>query len=212
MIFMGSMRLRQRKNGYWFVALPGNKRRSLGTKDADTARRLYRRIQKEVALGNVVALDREKAISLKQFKAEYLAYAAAHKKPETVKRDELSLRTLIDHVGNLFISSITRKTLDDFHAELIKKGRKPSGVNVDIRHLKAAFYKAVEWGYLQKSPYARIKPLKAQKPNPRFLTRDEIQTIFEAIRDPEFADMITVYLLTGMRRSELVWLKKQMWI
>ena len=209
MIFMGSMRLRQRKNGYWFVALPGNKRRSLGTKDKEVAQRLYRRIQREVALGNVVALERDKAVSLKEFKKEYLAWSKTHKKPDTVIRDEFSLRILIDHIGNISLTAITRKMLDDFHAALINKGRKPTGINIEIRHLKSAFSKAVDWGYLQSSPYGRIKPLKSPKTNPRFLTREEIKTIFENITDREFADMITVYLLTGMRRGELVYLNKK---
>ncbi len=46
-------------------------------------------------------------------------------------------------------------------------------VNIDIRTLKAAFEKAVDWGYLEKNPFRRVSLMRVERKQAEFLSRDE---------------------------------------
>jgi integrase len=203
------MRLYKR-NDIFYVAYPGNQRQSLKTRDRAMAERLFKRLQKEVLLGNVIRLNHEKEIKLFDFRDEYLKYSSAHKAASTADRDRYSLKVLCENLGNVSLFSITPKMLDDFHTYLIDAGRKRTGTNITIRHLRSAFQKAVDWEYLKSNPYRKIKLFSVDEEDQRFYSEDELKLIFNTTKnDPDFHDLITVYLFTGMRRSELCFLQKQ---
>lgn len=209
MINISFMKLYQRNHGTWYIRLPGGKRRSLKTKDKTVAKRLYNRTKRGLLLGNIIQIDKDKNVLLKDFIKEYLEYSQAHKAQGTFERDRYSFKVLYEYLGNISISEITPKKLDNFHTFLISSGRKPSGTNITIRHLRSAFQTAVNWEYIKNNPYRKIKNIKEKKRPPFFLSEENIRRIFEAIKhDQDFHDLITVYLLTGMRRSELCFLRK----
>ncbi|MBW2569228.1 MAG: tyrosine-type recombinase/integrase [Deltaproteobacteria bacterium] len=207
MIINFGIRLYQKASGVWYVALSGNVRRSLKTKDKQTARRLFERLKKEAMLGNIIALEKKTRINLSDFIAEYNDFCKAYKKSSTAKRDKYSLEKLKTWIGNVPIQSVTAKQLDGFHADLINSGLKKSGVAITYRHCRAAFSQAVKWDYIKSNPYSRTKPIRVEARPPRFFSKDELKRIFEAIKeDHDFHDLITCYLFTGMRRSELFYL------
>jgi integrase len=204
------MRLYQIKLGTWYVALPGNKRLSLKTKDKAIADRLFAKLKKEALLGNVLKLERKASKSLFTFRNEYLEYSKAHKAEGTFKRDRYSLNIMCEYLGDMPLQSIDAKKLDDFHTKMINSGQKPSSVNITIRHLRSAFQTAFEWEYLKINPYSRVRSIREEERPPRFLTEDEINRIIFVIKaDQDFYDLITIYLMTGMRRSELCFLQVQ---
>lgn len=193
-----------KKRGIYYIALPGNIRRSLKTRNEETARRLKNRIEKEALLGNIIRINKSQQITLSDFIKEYLKHSKAHKKETTHLRDEYSLNKLLEHIGNRSLKTITPKILDKFHTDLINADFKPSGVAITFRHCSAAFNKAVRWDYIKANPYNRAEKIKVDKKPPRFYSEDELKRIFEAIsKDQDFHDLITCYLLTGMRRKEL---------
>ncbi len=171
------------------------------------ANRLLKEIERKILKGKLHILEKEEKITLKQFAEEYLEWSQAHKAHSTYKRDALALRKLINFLGDTPLRVITLKKIEDYHSFLLKTN-KPSGVNVEIRHLKAAFNKAVLWGYLKENPYSRIRPLKVYSEPPKFLSIDEINQVLDAIKDQDFKDMIICYLETGCRRKELLNLTK----
>lgn len=203
------MKLFRRSNGYWYIRFSRGKEKSLRTKDKKLALKLFKEVQKEALKGKLIFLEKQQKITLKEFAKEYLDWSSTVKSYATYKRDKLSLKKLIDFLGDISLKAITAKRLEEYHAFLLKRGQKPSGVNVEIRHLKAAFNKAVFWGYIEKNPYTKIKPLKIQKKPPKFLKENEIKLILDNIYDLDFKDLIICYLETGCRRQELLNLKKE---
>jgi len=191
-----------KRNGVWYVSLPGNRRKSLKTRDKQVAERLFRQIKRQVLQGNVLTLDRS-TTTLAAFAADYARHCRAHKK--AWQRDEYSVRKLMDWIGgSTRMSAITAKRLDEFHADLIRAGHKKSGVAITYRHLRAAFSQAVKWGVIKANPYDQCQRIKVDPEPPRFYTEQELRRIFAAIAgDQDFRDAVTVYLYTGLRRSEL---------
>jgi len=206
---MESMRLYKRKaSGVWYISFGRGKEKSLKTGDEAQAKRIYKKVQEEVLKGRLIQLEAGSNITLKEFKKEYIEYRTKRKAPATVKADSLALRKLLDHLGNKPLHMISQKALDQFHTDLLDQGAQATSVNVYIRHLKAAFSQAVEWEYIKRNPYAKIKQLVEQERLPHYLNGEkEFTALFNAIKDPEFAVMVYWYLYTGCRRAELVNLK-----
>lgn len=198
-----NMRLYQYR-GIYHVAFPGNIRRSLKTRDKQIAERLYNKLKREALLGNIIKLDKLQKITLSSFIKEYLEYSKARKKHNTFLRDKYSINKLLEYIGNQSLKTITSKILDNFHTDLLNAGYKPSGVEITFRHCSAAFSRAINWDYIKTNPYNRAEKIRVDKKPPRFYSEDELKRIFEAIsKDQDFHDLITCYLLTGMRRTEL---------
>lgn len=204
MISLDRMRLYTYR-GIYHVAFPGNVRRSLKTRDAEVAQRLFKRLKKDLLRKNIQALETKGGPLLSTFLRDYVEFSRAHKRPSTAKRDEYSLRKLKDYLGDVPLSRITSKRIDEFHSALINAGQKKSGVAITARHVRAALEKAVGWyDEIKANPYKDARPIKVDLEPPRVYSESELASIFAAIKDdPEFHELVTVYLLTGLRRSEL---------
>lgn len=208
------MRMYRRENGIYYADLGKNDRRSLKTKNITKAKKAFAAMKEEALREKLLHLTSPALTekTLKEFKSEYKKWSEEMKKaPDSVRSDELALRTFIDHIGNKKLSAITVKNLDEFNAKILKGKKSPETLNTYIRRIRAAFNKAVEWGHLETNPYSK-KPrgkvlVKAVKKLPRFLQPDEFVKVFEAIKDNDFLAMIKLYILTGCRRAELVNLK-----
>ncbi len=195
------MRLWQRKSGVWYAVIQG-KYRSLRTKDEKEARRLFKVLQREHRKGRLVPLDKTKRISLEDFTQEYLA-GRGDLSPATLRLDDLSLRNLAEVVGGkTAVRAITAKKIDLFKSACRDRGVSSKSINAYLRHIRAAFNQAHEWGYLDKP--LKIKPVKEAKQLPRVLSPQERSSILTFARENDFEmwRIITFSLWTGCRRTE----------
>ena len=104
------------------------------------------------------------------------------------------------------LSKITARALEDYKIERLK-AVKDMTVNRELITIKAMFNKAVEWGYLDKSPAEQIKLFKIRKDErPRFLSKEEIDKFLESCTEGLYPFVYTA-LNTGLRSSELVYLR-----
>jgi len=203
------MKLFRRKNGYWYIRFERGKEKSLRTKDERLARQLFREIQKEALKGRLIILEKQNKISLKEFIDEYLKWSEPRKSLASYKRDKWSLNRFLEVVGDKPLKAITFKDVDFYLGFLLSQGRKPSGINVDYRHLKAAFNKALEWGYLKKNPFSKVKPLKVPHRPPKFLSKEEVEEVLKYLRnkDSSFYSVVLFAIETGCRRKEIATLQ-----
>lgn len=86
------------------------------------------------------------------------------------------------------------KPMHELHSFLIegkrqqwrKAGMKPRSVNRDIQRLQSVCSRAVEWGVLDRHPFAGLKPLKADKTGRvRFLSATEEDALRKALGERE---------------------------
>ena len=208
-----NMEMYRRDNGVYYVRVSRDDRRSLKTKNIAKARKLFAAMKEEMLKGKLVTLKGQEGPTLKEFKEEYVKWSTEMKKsPDSIRSDELALRTFIDRIGNKKLGAITLKNLDELSAKLSKAKKSTETINTYIRRLRAALNKAVEWGHIEVNPYSK-KPrgmvlIKGPKKLPRFLEPEEFPIAMKALdKDPLFKTMIHLYILTGCRRAELVALK-----
>ena len=86
--------------------------------------------------------------------------------------------------------------------------RKPSSINREMTCLGSMFNKAVEWGMVEQSPFAKGKSLILKENNmrKRYLTEEEAATLLSECAS-HLRKVVFTVLNTGMRRKEVLGLK-----
>ena len=133
-------------------------------------------------------------------------------KPSTQQRMESALRTqLLPTFGLRRLDGIERSDVTRWFDRYSQTA--PAGANRTLDILRQIFNYAIECGHLDSNPTRGIR----HNPRPkvtRFLSRDEIARVLAVLRahrgrgsGRQQADIIRLLLLTGCRKSEIVFLR-----
>lgn len=203
------MRLfKSKKSGVYYIAFARGKEKSLKTKNKALAQTMFEEYAIEYVVRNRIPEDIEdKHKTLAAFTQEYVLYKEQNNAANTARIDQESLDKLIEYLpAGIELLQITEKHAEKFVSHLTGTLKnKATTANINIRHIKAAFNKAVKWKYLAVSPFANIDLLDIEDQDPRAASLEAIQSIFEKIReaeDWEFEDYLCACLYTGGRRFE----------
>ncbi len=135
-------------------------------------------------------------------------HAKIHKK--SWRRDERQIKQFINPAwGAHKVEAIKRRDVAALHHMIgIKRGT-PYEANRTISMLSKMFALAKQWGYLEESapnPARNIQKFKEEKRD-RWITVEELPRLAKAIEEEQnfyARAAIWLYLLTGLRRSELL--------
>jgi integrase len=198
----GWPRVYRRDNGYWYAEWERGKPWALKTRDRETA---YRRVEVQLELkkrDKLVRLDRANRIRLSEFKKVYEAererqLALGEIAESTLRADKLALARLMETAGDIPLRQVNARVRDEFKAKLLAGAKdvtkRMHGVNVYIRHLRAAFNWAMvddpdmgKPAYIDKNPFAKERGQKPVEFNtgrqlPRFLEVHEIKAVREVL-------------------------------
>lgn len=157
-------------------------------------------------------LDRRKEpdpIKFYDFAKEYLAKRVKHNtnKAESYRRTVSLMRQLSKVFDSRKLHEITQKEIESYQANRREKV-KPATVNREVALLKHMFTKAMEWGKVEDSPAKKVKLLKGEVKRVRYLMPDEIQSLLSNCTE-HLRAIVTVALHTGMRKGELLNLKRE---
>ncbi len=197
---------RDTKSGYWYInyiTVDGKRvRRSLGTRDRKLAELKLKEIELELAKGR---LGFTSDIELGAFLEKFLEWSKAVKARETYRTDLKTAENLTAYFGSRTrLSRINTAKAEGFKLFLVEhKGYSKTTANIRLRHAKAMFSKAVEWGHLQTNPFSRVKPFKESE-KLKYLTPQELKALFSVIEDELHKAYFVLIFYTGMRASEAV--------
>jgi integrase len=140
---------------------------------------------------------------------KYLDYYHRKSKQRNWARVKSIFKQLVGFFGSVDLKNITPWTIENYIKRRQNDNLSSRSLNTELDYLRAAFNRAVEWGFLPTRP--RIKNFPIQRPGrPRALTDKEIEYILGLVsRDHE--DAILLAVDTGMRLIELFLLKKEDW-
>lgn len=125
-------------------------------------------------------------------------YEAEH--PTTIRKARSEVKPFVATFGHRAIDSIRPAEVEHWKAERLKT-HAPETVGKELRRLKAAFRRGVEWGELDKHPLESVSaPRGARSVAVKFYTAGEIGRLSETRRGPLWRFLAC----TGLRREEAV--------
>ena len=144
-------------------------------------------------------------VKLREFAEEYMEKHSKRTK-RSWPRDATSLKHLLPIFGDVFLSDITPKMIEDYRIKREKDGVKPATINREHALLKNMFTKAINWDVVRDNPAKKV-PLGKEDKRIRFLNKEEIQRLLEAAesdRVPYLKPIIVLALNTAMRKGEIL--------
>ena len=179
----------------------------------DQARKKARKHLAEVIDGGDPLESRQKAAkgaTMQALCSDYLEKYAKQRK-KTWKEDKRRIdRHILPNWGRSKVRSIKRSEISSFHIKLGETS--PYEANRILALLSKMFELSKQWGYLEESapnPAQKIEKFKEEKRD-RWLNEEELPRLAKAVdNEPNVyvRAAIWLYLLTGLRRSELLQLK-----
>jgi integrase len=201
-------RLISRGRFYWEIdfCYQGRRfRKCTKTSDLKVAKTIQKEIEARIARGSfkIEEVEPQKKVFLKEFIQEFLEYSQSRKAYTTFQRDRLVFKGFLAFTGDISLDSIDKRLVDQFLQERVKLLKKTT-VNIDLRHLKAAFSKSVEWGYIQINPVKGLKPISIPQSAPKYFTELQFQKVLNAIDFAPLKEIVVFAANTGVRISELI--------
>ena len=142
-----------------------------------------------------------------QLKKRYLRNSEKNKSSETLIREKAVFKVFDKFLQkDLPVSKIDSRIIENFR-ETRLLAVSPATVSIEMRVLKTTFNQAIKWELLEKNPVKDVKLPKQDIIKVRFLTKDEIHSLADIIKQDgnyDFLDLVKAYLNTGARRVELL--------
>lgn len=133
-------------------------------------------------------------------------YALEHlptKAPRSAADDHsMWVKDILPELGPKKVADLTASDCDRLHRFIASS--RPTRANRVIEVLRKALNLAIRWGWLERNPAAGVRR-NPEKKRTRYLSRDEIQSLREALAEhPQrtSADAIEFLSLTGCRKGE----------
>jgi integrase len=211
----GRRRGRKRRVTYYlhFAKHLGRRPESLRTSDRARAREVQRRVESDLWCGQY-GIKRRAAARIRY--SDLVRRFTEHKRAAGVNPKTLKnyLRTL-NHFGtflqsDLYVDAVTPELLEAFILERRKAPRRhgegtllPKSIRNEVMTLASLFHWAAERDLVLEDPMRKVtKPHRVVYDAPRALTPEQYLALKDAIKNRKFSDIVDLYLLTGMRRSE----------
>ena len=196
------------KNKQWYVDyyLRGKRKRKKVGPSKKLAGQVLKDIQVKIAKKEFLDIDEEKKILFEDYGQEYLSFSKANKASSTYERsDKLSVMKLCRVFAGRFLYELNPQMIEKYKATRLEKVS-PATVNRELACLKHMYTKAIEWGYLKRTPTKGIKQLKEPPGRLRYLEPDEIEALINECAE-HLQPIVITAVNTGMRKGEILNLK-----
>ena len=205
---MATLRKSKYKCGYYLVNFEANGERyvrSTRTTDLKTAKIILKDIEVKIAKGifKIEDITPKKRVRYTDFVEQYLEYSDGRNTRKSYLRDRLTLKNFGKYAGVQLVESVDSRVIDQYINQRIGQVAKAT-VNLELRHLKAAFTLAVKWCYVDENPFKGVKPLVLPQRAPSFFTEEQLQSILERIEEHWLREVVLFAARTGIRIGELI--------
>ncbi len=197
----------QRKDGRWVVQIElgdGNRKQYYVKSQKEGIKKL-REAQNELEKGILATGPQQK---LKDYIEDWI---------ENVHKDKLRISTYVKYkklikyivadLGDTWLQKLTPQRVQRFYNDMNKRGLSSKTVNVTHGVLHAALDNAVLWNYVPRNVCDFVKPPRIVSREVVPLTLEQAQKLLENVRKHRLEMLLTMAVVTGMRRGELLALR-----
>ena len=134
------MRLYKRPHGVWYVEKERGQAKSLKTQDENVARQRFKEICKAEVADKLILFEKKTVTTVKEFLDRYDKWAETSLSYSTWTRIHRLWPKFMGVVGQTRrISSLKAIDLEEYIRHCKRLGNKPTTINIELRHIKAAF-------------------------------------------------------------------------
>jgi len=145
-------------------------------------------------------IEEDPAVTFRQATEAFLAERETRRVVHATLRSYRGFgKQLVAVFGDNPLGSLTREDLDRHFAERAATGVTPRTLNYELTVLRSIFKLAVERQWIGRNPAASIRRWKQGKPEPRALTREELDQIVRACGEPWVAEVTGLRNVAGRR-------------
>lgn len=150
----------------------------------------------------------QKRIRLAAFIDRYVEVYLKVKDAKSWEKEMGRIKRIRAHFGNAWVDEIHASEIEAFLADLRRQGLKPATANRYYARLSSMIKKARAWGFREDDPLEFIDRFKEQPLGDRYLQPEEYRRLLDAC-DADLRALVIVAANTGMRRGELLALKRE---
>ena len=198
-------------NQYWYIRYPLNGKEKwesigkVGIVTKSVAQSVLEERKRQIALGQYHMI-KAKIPTFKDFSSDYIKHQRDVIKKRSWKRDQLALKHLNKFYGEMKLSEITPKAIDDYKKVRINNVA-PATVNRELEVARAMFNLASKWNnFFGKNPVSEAGLFKLDNQKERILSNEEEHELLSCA-PPYLKSIIICALNTGMRKNEILTLK-----
>ena len=176
------------------------------------ARKIAEKHLRDAAMGIDPKREKEASRDVPHFsqfvKESYMPYVKSYKR--SWRTDECLLSNhLLPRFGTCYMDEITRQDIQKMHRERRASGGAPSSANRLLIMMRYIFNLALKWEVsgIKKNPCKGIPLLEENNNRERYLSVQEIQRLYQAVRASEnvmLKYIVPMLILTGARKRELL--------
>ena len=197
----------QRKDGRWVVQIElgdGNRKQFYVKTQKEGIKKL-REAQSELEKGTLATGPQQK---LKDYIENWI---------ENVHKDKLRISTYVKYkklikyivadLGDTMLQKLTPQQVRKFYTDMGKRGLSSKIINATHGVLHVALDNAVLWNYVSRNVCDLVKPPRIVSREVIPLTLEQAQKLFSYARKHHLEMLLTMAVVTGMRRGEMLALR-----
>lgn len=200
---------KRNRSQYYWMSFRINGRRafeSTETTNRKLAEKIYAKRLTEITEGKWFPNEARRR-TFEELRERYMAeHSRVHKTPTTVVRDQSAFKNLSGVFNGLMLAEITPARISDYKALRIQEGVKPATISRELEVLRHALNLAIQWEWMETTPFSKVKIEKPNNRVERWITPDEEKCLLNA-STPWLQEIIIFALNTGMRQDEILSLK-----
>ena len=206
--------VKKRQKYYIRIRLPGGKEKTIstGTGNLREAERRLRLVEDREILfkARLISEAELEDLGLQDATRRFIKDCKlSGRRPTTIASYELALQNLVDaNTPELPVSSLNRKHVQKMVVMLQEQKKKKTKdhlqdttINIRIRSVNAFLNWLHQEGYILDK--LKVPVIKVDEPLPKFLTPDELDSLYEKVNNPKMLSTLKVYEGLGIRLSEL---------
>src|SRR5215471_6616846 len=137
-------------------------------------------------------------------------WASTNVSPKTLERYKgIIAKQVRPHIGDTAIQRLRAVDLNELYAKLLREGLSARTVGHVHRVLHRALGHAAAWHVVQQNVASLVKPPRVAATEIEIIREDDIKAVLQKLRGRSMYPIATLALATGMRRGELLGLRRQ---